>query len=185
MQVFKLRLNSNDYQSFLPVDGRIWETDILKMDCKRKLPDWKSPEVYIRNPTRQRGNFLHLCSGAFVVDAVGMQKLRTICEEAGEVLPLAHGRDEYFLVNVLECANCLDNNNTKWVTGKSTGVRIRIENYHFDKSRFSESTLFKIPETAASEVLCVTGFKDPADEFKSQVEALGLKGLLFEQLWSD
>lgn len=106
-------------------------------------------------------------------------------EMAGELLPLKYSGQSYNLVNVLECVNCLDEQKTKWVTGKTTGAKIRIADYHFNKERLSESTIFKIPETALAEILCVEGLKDPADEFKYQVDSRRLKGLRFEELWSD
>jgi hypothetical protein len=185
MEIFRIRLNSNEFQSFLPADTNIWQTDALKMDCKPKLSKWKAPEIYIQNPKREQGNFLHLCSGAFVTDSLAADRLRIILEIAGELLPFAHDGSPFFLLNVLECVNCLDDQSTEWVKGKTTGAKIRILKYHFDRGRLSESTLFKIPETAASEVLCVEGIKDPEDEFKAQVEASGFKGLMFEKLWSD
>ena len=74
--------------------------------------------------------------------------------------------------------------NTKWVLGKTTNTKIRIKEYHFEPSHFSESTLFKIPETAMAEVLTVSGLKDPEDEFKFVVEREGLEGIIFEEVWS-
>ena len=85
-------------------------------------------------------------------------------------------------MNVLDCVNCLDEQNTKWVYGKTTHSRIRIKEYHFDASRFSESSLFKIPEKV--EIFTTSGLKDPEDEFKGIVEAEGLQGILFEEVWS-
>ncbi len=184
MEIFRIRLNSNEFQSFLPVDASIWQTDVLKMDCKSKLSTWKPPEVYIQNPKRERGNFFHLCSGAVVVDSATAERLRTVFEMTGELLPLACEGLAYYLLNVLECVNCLDQRETEWVLGKTTGSRVRIKEYHFHKSRLPESTLFKLPETAAAEILCVAGLKDPEDEFKAQVETVGLKGIRFEKLWS-
>ena len=185
MEIFRIRLNSNDFQCFLPTDNAVWKNDILKMDCSPKLTKWRAPEVYIQNPKRQKCNFSHLCSGAFVIDQMATKRLRSILEMAGELLPLEYKGFPYYLLNVLECVNCLDSHTTEWVIGKNTGAKIRISKYCFDKRRLSESTLFKIPETAASEVLCVSGIKDPEDEFKAQVEASGFRGLLFEKLWSD
>jgi hypothetical protein len=185
MEIFRIRLNSNGFQSFLPKDANIWQTDALKMNCVSKLSTWRSPEVYIHNPKIEKGNFSHLCSGGFVIDAHAANELRTILEMAGELLPLNHEGFPFYLVNILECVNCLDAVQTEWVTGKTTGAKIRIKKYQFDKDKLSESTLFKIPETSAAEILCVTGLKDSEDEFKSRVEKAGLKGLIFERLWSD
>jgi hypothetical protein len=81
--------------------------------------------------------------------------------------------------------NCLDENKTEWVLGQTSGKRIRIKEYHFHRNRLPQSSIFKIPETSAGEILCSTGIQDAEDEFKTQVEALSLSGLKFERLWSD
>jgi len=185
IEIYRIRLNSNKYQSFLPFDQNIWSTDALKMDGRPKLPDWKSPKIYIHNPKHQRGDFFHFCSGAFVIDSIVAKKMLTFFENAGELLPLTFEQYSYFIFNVLECVNCLDLQKTEWVIGKATGEKIRIKKYAFDKNRLAESTLFKIPETAAAEILCASGLKDPEDEFKFQVEAAGLTGLIFEKVWSE
>lgn len=185
MEIFRIHLNSNEFQCFLPADDAVWQNDAMKMDCRPKLATWKAPEIYIQNPKAKRGNFFHFCSGALVIDQMATEGLRTVLEWAGELLPLEHEGIPYCLLNVLECVNCLDNQATEWVIGKKTGAKIRISKYCFDKRRLSESSIFKIPETAAAEVLCVSGLKDPDDEFKAQVEANGFEGLLFEKLWSD
>ena len=163
----------------------MWETDLLHLDCRPKLPNWKAPEICIFNPKRERGDFFHLCAGGPAVAEPAVERLRDSLEMAGELLPLTYNGSTFFLLNVLECANCLDAHRTEWVIGKKTGNRIRILKYHFDARRFTESTLFKIPETSSSDILCVEGMKDPSDEFKAQVETAGLKGLVFEELWRD
>jgi hypothetical protein len=55
----------------------------------------------------------------------------------------------------------------------------------FHRNRFSESRLFKIPETYAGEILAIDLDQDPDEEFKSVVELAGLEGLDFVELWSD
>jgi hypothetical protein len=184
MEVFRVSLDVNHYRRFLPTDSGVFATGVFEMACQNKLPVWRSPPVYVFNPMLKAGNFYHLCSGAFVVDPVGLETLRTILEMAGELLPLPHGGSVFHLMNVLECVNCLDQEKTQWVYGKRTNARIGIKEYHFHAHRFSESTLFKIPETARGELLTVSGLKDPDDEFKSVVEREGLEGIIFEEVWS-
>ena len=154
------------------------------MDCQKKFSGWKPLDVYAHNPKLKRGNFAHLCSGAFVIDAQATDKLRAVLKMAGELLPIEYEDTGLSLFNALECVNCLDGQETKWVLGKTTGTRIRIVEYHFRSDRLSESSIFKIPETAKAEILCIEGMKDPEDEFKAQVEAAGFTGLLFDELWS-
>ena len=155
------------------------------MDCRPKLETWSPLPIYIWNPKLQLGNFFSLCSGAFVADSEALSHLRDVLEMAGELLPLRHQGKEFILSNILECANCLDQSRTQWVVDNQTGLRVRIAKYEFIKSRFSESTLFKIPETAAGEILTVTGLKDADDEFKYRVEHSRLTGLVFEEIWSE
>ncbi len=121
---------------------------------------------------------------AFVLDEEAREALLELLEMGGELLPITCQGRSYLLFNALECVNCLDQQKTLWVMGKRTGAKVRIEKYEFVPNRFSESSLFKIPETAAGEVLTVTGLKDPEDEFKTRVEQLGLAGLCFEEIWS-
>lgn len=185
MEIFRIRLDVNVYQRFLPADQSFWQMDNLRMDCTPKLPDWRAPEIYIHNPKRKQGNFYYLSSGSFVVDSQTAEQLRSILEMSGELLPLEHAGNTYYLLNILECVNCLDQQKTKWVVDEKAGVKVRILEHHFHRQRLVESTIFKIPETAAGDILCVEGLKDPEDEFKAQVEACGFTGLLFDKLWSD
>jgi hypothetical protein len=104
---------------------------------------------------------------------------------AGELLPLPHRGEVFTVLNITECINCLDHNRTRWVLGKSTGARIRIKEYAFHPNRFSESVLFKIPETCKADVLVVEGLPGcEVEEFRYVVEQNGLEGLLFEEIWS-
>ena len=185
MEIYRVQTDINHFQRFFPTDSAIYETDILNMDCQPKLVDWNAPKVYIDNPKKKLGNFFDLCSGAFVVDSGARKILLEFFEIAGELLPIAYEGSTFSLFNVLACVNCLDQGKTKWVLGKTTGARIRILEYHFHPDRMIESTLFKIPETSATQILCVERSKDPEEEFKARVEEHGLKGLLFEKLWSD
>jgi hypothetical protein len=179
VKVYKLRLDSNNYQRFLPEDEGIWKTKRLTMDCTRKLPAWIPPAVYVPNPSLKKGHFLHLCSGAFVA---GM--LRDLLEMAGELLPIVYKTEPYSLLNVTECLDCLDHERTEWVLGKSTGAKIDIKRYVFKAERMPESSVFKIPHRPA-EIYVAEGRFDPEDEFKSKVEENNFSGLLFEEVWCD
>src|SRR5437016_5316183 len=123
MEIFRIRLDSNVFQFFLPVDTTIWQTDVLKMNCKPKLLAWNPPRIYVHNPTHEPSNFLHLCSGGLVTDTTATEKLRDVLEMAGGLLPLVHEDIPYYLLNVLECVNCLDQEKSVWVTGKTTKAK--------------------------------------------------------------
>jgi len=185
MRVYRVNTDGDHYQYFLPDDDRVWATDVLLLDGTPRLEGWKPPEIYVLKPRLRRGRFFDLCVGGLVLDSHATNILRPMLEMCGELLPLYHKGEEFFLLNVLECINVLDEERTVWVYGETTGARLHIEKYAFKPNRFTETSLFKTPETARSEVLAVEGLKDPEDEFKYVVEHGNLTGLLFELLWSD
>jgi hypothetical protein len=185
MKVFRILPDVNNYQSFLPENEKIWAMDILSMDSKDKSEKWQAPKIFILEPKLKRGNFFDLCPGGFVVDTLAKEKLFTFFEMGGELLPLEHNKKEFFLFNATVCINALDENKTEWEYGERTKAKIRIKKYAFNPSRFVETTLFKIPETAKGEILTLVGAKDPEDEFKYVVEQENLKGLIFQEIWSD
>jgi hypothetical protein len=184
VKVYKLRLDSNNYQRFLPEDEGIWKTRRLTMDCTRKLPAWIPPAVYVPNPSLKKGHFFHLCSGAFVADKDATEMLRDLLEMGGELLPIAYKTEPYSLLNVTECMDCLDHERTEWVLGKSTAAKIDIKRYVFRAERMPESSIFKIPHRLA-DIYVAEGRFDPEDEFKSKVEKNNFGGLLFEEVWYD
>jgi hypothetical protein len=101
---------------------------------------------------------------------------------AGELLPVSWDECRGYLLNVLECANCLDHDKTEWYVDKISGNRVAIKNLVFLPHHIPESTIFKIPEKPAS-IYTVEGIKDPEDEFKYLVELNMLEGIRFKLVW--
>jgi hypothetical protein len=186
MKIYQVKVDVNKYQYFLPSDEEIWKTDRLTFDCSPKLAEWTPPEVYVYEPKHRPGNFLSfLMGGALVCDPEATEALLDLLEMSGELLPLPYGGRTYHVLNVTECFNAIDEERTDWIIGEETKVRIGIRRYAFHRNRLPEVPLFKIPETCRGEILTVEGMKDPDDEFKPRVERLGLKGLVFKEIWRD
>jgi hypothetical protein len=82
----------------------------------------------------------------------------------------------------LERVDCLDEEKTKWKIGEKSGKRFGIDEYQFAPERFTQSSLFVLPN--ASALLTLTGLSDPQMEFKTIVESEGLTGLKFEEIWT-
>lgn len=183
MKVHRVRPDVNNYQYFMLEDANIGLTELMTFDGTPKTDKWAAPDVYIHKPILKKGNFPDLWATAtLVVDETALEELRDLLEMSGELLPLPYKDKLYHVLNVTECVNVLDENKTQWLYEKG---RPPIKTYAFHKSRFTEAPLFKIPETCKSEILTFEGLKDPDDEFKGRVERLGLKGLTFEEVWTD
>jgi hypothetical protein len=170
------------YQYFLLEDDSLLLSEMLNFDGTPTADKWVAPAVYILEPKLKIGHFPSLFSkAALVVDEVALESLRGLLEMSGELLPLPHEDKLYHVVNVTGCFNVLDARHTKWRYEKG---RPPIDKYVFHRKRLTQTPLFKIPETCRSELLTCEGIDDPEHEFKGRVEQLGLKGLIFEELWS-
>lgn len=182
MKVYRVQNDVNRYQYFLPQYEEDW--DRLVMDGTPKSDIWTPPPVYVYKPRHKSGDFYQFGAGMLITNPQATEVLRTHLEMAGELLPLPFEGQIFNVLNVTECINCLDQDKTQWTYGESGKTRVEITEYVFHPNRFSESPLFKIPETCRGEVLLVEGLYDPEDEFRYVVEQHGLEGLVFEELWS-
>jgi len=183
MKVHRVRADVNNYQHFMLEDANVGLTELMVFDGTSKAENWTAPDVYIASPRLKKSNFPDLWSTpTLMVDETALGQLEDLLERSGELLPVPYKDSMYYVLNVTECDNVLDENTTQWLYEKGSGP---IKTYAFHASRFTESPLFKIPETCKSEILTIEGLKDLDDEFKGRVERLGLKGLVFEELWSD
>lgn len=187
MRVYQVRCDVNQFQSF-DVDTDNWDGDILSLltfDCVERAAAWSAPPVFVLHPRKKKGNCFAFAPGAFAIDQTAFEQLADLLEMSGELLPLQHQGETYYVVNVLECVNCLDEDNTQWIYGNTTGVKIGIRSHVFYRTRFTETPLFKIPATSKAQILTVEGLADPEGEFKGRVEQCGITGLEFDLLWSD
>jgi hypothetical protein len=167
------------FQWLIAEPEQVYSTGVLDFDCQPKLDGWVPPRAYVHNPKRKAGDFFKLVPGALVCSPRAVGVLRGVLEMAGELLPLPVEGHEVTVLNVLECVNCLDEGRSDF---DSDRARSR---YVFLPERLSGSTLFKVPRTAAAEILTVEGRpgNDPEEEFEPLVEANNLTGLVFELVW--
>ena len=183
MEILRIRPDVEQYQSILLSDPSAWSSGAFDFDCEKKST-WKCAKCYVHNPKLIRGNFMSLCPGFLVFDQITLDGMDDIMEMAGEILPLKVGDESYFGLNVLECVNALDERATKWRLARDSHTKIGISEYAFHANRMSESSLFKVPETAKGDLLVYRGLKDNDDEFIGRYERLGLTGLEFDTMFS-
>ena len=162
----------------------LWRDTNYFLDGTPKLSAWKTPNVYCLYPLIRKGDFFGGYVGGLIASAETAKKVLAFFEMAGELLPLNYEGERCSLLNVTECINALDQERTTWHTDLN-GQKLLIKKYAFHANRFTESSLFKIPETRRAEVLAVERCGHPDEEFKAFVEQVGLTGLRFEELWAD
>ena len=120
-------------------------------------------------------------SGSPIFSPLATELLLTLLEMAGELLPLPYEGGVYTLLNVTECIDCLDSGRSEWHYTAS-GERVGGPNrYVFHSKRFSESLIFKIPETNRAEVLLLD--REDGEGFLDLAQEHGLVGYRLELLW--
>jgi hypothetical protein len=184
MTVYEVKANVSQFQYFLAdtKEGR----NALRIDCEPQEETWQPPAMYIYKPKHKRGNFFGVemnqtiaCDQA-TYDNIEAYELLSICNE---LLPLPHEGETFWVLNVLECVNCLDRERSEWANSPNKiGAPSK---YVFHSNRIPETPLFKIPETSINQILCHEGVHDPTYEFKRRYDRLGLTGLKFTPLWTD
>lgn len=183
MKVYRVKTDVRNYQWIMPDISEDNLLDFIMFDCEAKNENWTDINWYIDNPKLKKGNFYHIHGGSFAFDQqVYDSELFTLFEMAGQILPINVEGQKLYVLNVLECINSLDQENSKF-NYYDNGTRGRILNYTFH-NRLTESSIFKIPETSRGEILTYTGIKDSEDEFYSLYKQLNFTGLIFEELYS-
>ncbi len=183
MKIYRVNNDVNDYQSFYPVNDLIWNTGIFEIDCNSKKRDWKNIEFYILKPNLPKGNFFGAIPGCTIMDGLAMEKLLDFWESSGELIPFLYKNERFYIYNCLSCYDLLNDDETDWVFGKTTGEKIRINEYSFYENRITETSIFKIPQTMKIEILTTTELNDIENEFIYQVKKNNLTGLLFNEIW--
>jgi hypothetical protein len=185
MKVFSLHNLSNTFQSLVSEDDRIWATEAFKFDGLPKADSWVEPEFRVYNLVLKRGDFLRVASGTLGIREPAMQKLQSILERAGELLPISVSGERVWCLNVTECVNCLDHPKVEWLYGQESKRPFRISKFAFRRDMMPESSIFKIPETVRGTVLTHTGLLEEDDDFFLQVTRHKMTGIRFELLYDD
>lgn len=185
MILYDVKVDVNNFLRFLPSEEAVWVTDALQFDGRPKGSSWRCPDLYIYNPLKKAGDFSAIASGAFICNDKALSSLRYFFEASSEILSIKHQGQSLYVINIIDVVNCLNDEKTVWVYGDQTKAKIRIKKHEFFSNRFSESTIFKIPETAKTQILTVENMKDEIDEFKARYRINQLSGLKFTELWRD
>jgi hypothetical protein len=183
MRIFKIKTDTNNIQLLNLCDVSKRTLEKFKFDCEPKMQDWEDDLFYIYNPKIKAKNFFSIGSGCLVFDERTLELCRMIFEMSGEIIPIKVERGEdLYILNVMECMNGLDYENTKW-DYYSDETKGRILKYAFHKDRvMNESTIFKIPETSKTDIFCFADVKDREEEFYHIYHDNNLTGLIFEEI---
>jgi len=186
MKIFKLDIDDNNTQLIVPdIEG----LELLKykiFDGKKKADFWKDSIWYMFNPTVEATNFISfgVFSSLVFDQAVYDSELYPILERAGEILPVRLKDKTFYVLNITEVINALDDENTEWKL-YDDGTKDTISNYQFLTRRFTNSSLFKIPETHTTEIFTYHDSIILEEDFYSIYRKLNFTGLQFIEVYAE
>jgi len=178
---------------------RFWlsgHRDGLELNGRAWGNAWDPPPVRLysdhdrESPEADFSGVVPVSEGAFAVrpEAFRHQDLEMFLGLAGELLPLPYDGREFKLLNVTDCVDALDWDQT---IKKATGIEgagyprstnIDQPRFHLDRLR---GQIFKIPEHATSTIYYwERSTDDPSEQFRRSCERTGLTGLRFQPIYS-
>jgi hypothetical protein len=114
-------------------------------------------------------------SGSLIVSDKALKLLENILSEFVQFLPLAHEKYTYYLGNVTNVVDCLDENNCE-INRFSDGRISTIEKYAFFIDKVKDQLIFKIPQELNGDFFV-------SEKFKEIIESSKLKGYQFRLAW--
>lgn len=176
MTIYKIEPNVDDFQSLLAADEAVARSGLLAFNGRSKLADWPNPLLAVlENIEAPEPDIFDLGAGNLVIHGRSQGLMRREFYDYCELLPVKWAGQEGEVVNVVSSSDCLDSERTKWVIGKESGKRIRIEKFEFFRAKIPNRLIFKIPERPF-ELFCT-------DQFKNLLEAHRIVGIDLEPVW--
>jgi hypothetical protein len=105
-----------------------------------------------------------------------VRALVDLVEGNGELLPITCGTEQYFVFNVTNIIDALDEANCE-LQRFSSGRIMDVMRYSFFEEKLTGATVFKIPQAVLMDVFVT-------DPFVERVSKAGLKGFKFRKVWS-
>lgn len=181
--VFRVRPDVDQYQYFLPKYYEEVVAGMLEFDCKSRISNWSPPSMEMHDQNLLYGSFFQFSLTYWILNANTVEILGDYIYNAGELLPFRSTQQQYYILNVTNCIDCLDAEESEWFVDKVDGSRIYPTRYRFRIERMTNAPIFKIPETKRTEIFIHEGLLNPGVEFRHFVETHELAGLIFEELW--
>jgi hypothetical protein len=178
MAVYRLRLDTQSYRTVTALDlagaSLVFEG--------QSIDDPPAPiRCRFQHLQRPRADFMYFKPGTLVASAELIDKYFAIWEGC-EFVALDINGQAYCAVNVVHVVNALDPERS---CPASQPLRTaEISAYVFRPKRLRSPEIFKLPETAASEIL-VASRPDSEDDLIAVCRRDGLTGLKFQRLWVD
>jgi hypothetical protein len=181
MKIYKFSAGDDDHMLFLPMDQTDFDRGVYAGDGRSRKHNWHPPRVKLKSDPFNHGKKVpdigHVAAGSVVFSERAVEVLSNHLEPYGELLPLDVEGDTYFLYNVTNIIDAIDQEKS---VKRGTG-RIKIPAFVADKIP-KDVEIFKVPETQRSQIYF---HEINGENIKTLIEQYGLNGAHFRLEWEE
>lgn len=168
MDLWEVRCDVNNYASVL-IEG--------EYPVYEGTPVLTSPVMRGRfTESEPIGDFAYLTAGALVARRQVVEKFPSALRSEIQLIPVAisGGKDEYYVLNVTNVIDALDEEGSEIKYFPSSRRVYRVTRYVFRESLLNDACLFKVPQLVRTDIYATPRFREFVEKEK-------LSGLLFEK----
>lgn len=168
------RITSSEKNIVLTI--REWIDFLDNIRGQSLIKEWTPFEVFVEGSKKKYRDFPSFLPSAPIVSIEAKNKIESFLEEKVEFLPLIHENHSFFLLNIINVIDCVDQNKSIAEFSKK-GKKTNYKKIYFNKELINKNDkIFKIPEFPSK--YCFV-----SDEFKEFIENSGLHGPDFDLVW--
>lgn len=143
--------------------------------------DWPRPNCEWAGLKTKKPTFPFFAKGAIAMSSATFDACEEVFSHAGIQLGLTVSGENWIVLNVTDICNALDRRLSQFRDPDEEGT-IVVSKYVIRTARINEN-VFKLPETATSEVLTYTKSDRPAEfQLKKMYDLHAMTGLIFEEV---
>ena len=180
MNIYALESDCDPYWNLRFVNDELDWQQIYRFDGTPLADRWrplavKADEQEIRD--LPASDFPHLFGAVPVFRKSAATALQPLLEGSGELLPLTCQEGEYFIFNVLQIVDALDEPTSRIIRLPNSEKILEIEHFVFEPTPVIGVDIFKLKQQPLGRVFV-------SDRFVERVKDARLTGFRFEWLWA-
>ena len=186
MKVYLLKPDTK-YKLMYPEDS-VSESDDWEFKCEElvdKLPQFQA--YFDKKSEKDIPDIAYIGMMTFAFRNDVANELVDILESSSELLPFYLDDELWYLLNVRDCIDALDDEKSKYKIDNCI-TKLHLVDYVFHTDQLKGKTLFKIPNDNKSQVYCVDERNSDQAVLRNlfcAVKAHKYTGLVFQEIFSD
>lgn len=184
MKVYLLKPDTT-YRMMYPEDD-VYESDNWEFKCEDlvdRLPQFQA--YFDKNLDKPLPDIAYIGMSTFALRHDVATELVDILESSSELLPFYLDDELWYLLNVKDCVDALDEENSKYKINDGK-LKLHLTEYAFHSDKLKNKSLFKIPNDNRSQIYCVDDRNSDESILNNlfcAIQAHGYTGVVFKEIY--